>query len=70
MYKILSINSFKIIAINNNVFYRLKNMINDRIKNINNSNYIKTFILGDKNGIDNDILSDYQMSCLKLFDFG
>ena len=60
IYKILSISSFKIIAINNNVFYRLKNMINDRIKNINNSNYIKTFILGDKNGIDNDILSDYQ----------
>ena len=60
IYKILNINSFKIIAINNNVFYRLKNMINDRIKNINNSNYIKTFILGDKNGIDNDILSDYQ----------
>ena len=60
IYKILNINSFKIIAINNNVFYRLKNMINDRIKNIDNSNYIKTFILGDKNGIDNDILSDYQ----------
>ena len=60
IYKILNITTFTIISNKMNVFYAFKNNINERIKNIDNDDYVKTFILGDKNGIDSEIFSNYQ----------
>ena len=57
------VNADNIIKIKNNtsVLYYLKNKIIKRINKISkSSSYLKTFILGDKNDIDKDIVSSYQ----------
>ena len=45
---------------NKNIFYKIKNFIIKRIETLNSSKYLKTFILGDKSELDNDMKSIYQ----------
>ena len=45
---------------NENILYKIKNMIYERINNLKSKEYIKTFILGDKQDLSNEILSSYQ----------
>ena len=52
--------SIKIKRKNTSYLYKLKNNIINRIEKISTSNYIKTFIIGDKKEIGNDIFSSYQ----------
>lgn len=50
-----------IIKIKNNtsLIYDIKNKINNKIENLNSSAYLKTFILGDTDKLDKDILNIY-----------
>lgn len=51
----------EIISNNSNVFYGIKNFIYKRIEKIKLSNaYVKTFIIGDKTDIDDDVMNSYQ----------
>ena len=60
IYKIFNISSIKINNDNIPLINRIKNYLNEIISKRNNSEYIKTFILGDKTGIDNEELNSYK----------
>ena len=60
IYKIFNINGFNISNDNISLINRFKNYLSDIIDKRNNSEYINIFILGDKTGIDNDDLNNYQ----------
>ena len=55
----LNISNLKIINDNKNILYKVKNFIYKRINKIDQTGYIKAFILGDKNNIDNDLYQKY-----------
>jgi len=46
---------------NNSIIYKYKNIIINKIDSIGNP-YIKTFILGDINGIDDQVIKSYQLN--------
>ena len=57
IYYSFNASSIKIIKRTNNIFYKIKNKTINRINKCKYSKkYIKTFIVGDKNDIDNEIL--------------
>lgn len=56
----LKVENIKIIKKNNNLFYYIKNQIVLRINNNISSDYLKTFILGDKRNINQNIIESYQ----------
>ena len=58
IYYILRLDSVE--KINENFLYKIKNSIYKKIDNLKSENYIKTFILGDKSDLDNDIKTIYQ----------
>ena len=60
IYYILNANKIKIIKSNTSIFYDIKNRIISRIKKIDTKGYIMTFILGNKDMIDEDILQMYR----------
>ncbi|MDO5568655.1 MAG: DNA internalization-related competence protein ComEC/Rec2 [bacterium] len=45
---------------NSNILYSIKDFVRSRISNIDNSNYLFTFILGDKRSMDKEIYQSYQ----------
>lgn len=55
-----SVDKIKVIKKNANLLYYVKNKIVTKIEKNISSNYIKTFILGDKRDIDSNIVSAYQ----------
>ncbi len=57
---IFNASSINIINTNKSIIYDLKNKIYNRINKINNNEYIKTFILGNKKSIENNIFESYQ----------
>ena len=58
---IFNADSIKLISKNNNAFYSFKTSILDRINKCKkSSNYLKTFLLADKNYIDNQTFTSYQ----------
>ena len=58
---IVSCNELKIIQRNNNIFYKIKNKLINRICQIKKTgNYIMTFVMADKNYIDESIKENYQ----------
>ena len=56
----LVIDSIVVIDSNIGVIYSLKNIINNRIDNIDNTGYMKAFILGIKDDIDDEVYTSYQ----------
>ena len=56
----LVIDSIVVIDNNIGVIYSLKNIINNRIDNIDNTGYMKAFILGIKDDIDDEVYTSYQ----------
>jgi len=59
IYYVLNVTKIVKLEESNNLFYKIKNSIIDRINKIDNTGYLKTFILGNKNDIDNDIYETY-----------
>ena len=60
IYNILTIDQIVETKQTNNFIYILKNKINNRLNKIDTTGYIKAFILGNKNNIDQDIYTNYQ----------
>ena len=60
IFYLININSIKKISNNTSILYYIKNNIKKHIDNIDKTGYLNIFILGDKNYIDKDILSNYQ----------
>ncbi|MBR6821372.1 MAG: DNA internalization-related competence protein ComEC/Rec2 [Bacilli bacterium] len=56
----LVIDSIVVIDSNIGVIYSLRNIINNRIDNIDNTGYMKAFILGIKDDIDDEVYNNYQ----------
>ena len=60
IYYILYADNITKVKDNSNIFYKIKNIIYERIDNLKSKDYIKTFILGDKQDLNDEILSSYQ----------
>ncbi len=45
---------------NNNLLYKLKNYVNERINKSRNSDYLETFILGNKNYLESNTLNNFK----------
>jgi len=58
IYYILKLDSVE--KIGDNFLYKIKNNIYKKVENLKSSNYIKTFVLGDKSDLDNNIKLIYQ----------
>jgi len=59
---ILTVDKISEIKKTNNILYKIKNLITDRINSIDDTGYLNTFILGNKNYIDDDVYNKYQMN--------
>ena len=59
IYKMMSIDNIEVINKNTNILYKIKNYIINRINTYQNSDYLHTFLLGNKDYIDNDIYESY-----------
>ena len=59
IYFICEGESIELIEHSNNIIYKIKNSIYDRIDNLKSKEYLKTFILADKSGLE-DIETIYQ----------
>jgi len=62
IFYILNVDKIYKIKTNNNFFYKIKNNIQKRIDNIDNTGYLNTFILGNKNYIDDNIYDTYKLN--------
>ncbi|MBQ3021236.1 MAG: DNA internalization-related competence protein ComEC/Rec2 [Bacilli bacterium] len=62
IYYILTIDEIIEIEKNNNILYKIKNIINERIIKFDTKGYLNTFILGNKNYIDEDTYDNYQIN--------
>ena len=60
IYYILKANTITKVKNNTNLIYYFRRLINNRVDSIDNSDYLKTFILGDKSLIDDNIMKSYQ----------
>ena len=60
IYYIIKASSIEKVENNTSLLYELKNRIIKRINKIDTTGYIKTFLLGDKSSIEEEILSKYQ----------
>lgn len=60
IYFIMNISKIEIVNKNTNIFYEIKNIIMKRIDKIDKTGYLKTFIIGDKQNLDNETLISYQ----------
>ena len=60
IYFILYANKIEKVKDNKNILYEIKNVIYERINNLKSKDYMKTFILGDKQDLNDEILSSYQ----------
>lgn len=61
IYKLLKVDKLKIVSKEISIGYKIKNYFNDRINTLIDGDYIKTFILGNKTGIDDEEFSNYQI---------
>ncbi len=62
IYYILKANDIIKIKDNTNILYKIKNIIYERIDKLKCKDYIKTFVLGDKQDLSDEILSSYQQN--------
>jgi len=59
IFFICEIENINLVKKNNNIIYKIKNKIYEKVDSLKSEEYIKTFILGDKSGI-NDMKNIYQ----------
>ncbi len=62
IYYILKADNIIKIKNNKNILYKIKNNIYERIDKLKSKDYVKTFILGDKQDLSDEILSSYQQN--------
>ena len=62
IYYILKADNIIKIKDNKNILYKIKNDIYERIDKLKSKDYVKTFILGDKQDLNDEILSSYQQN--------
>ena len=62
IYYILKADNIIKIKDNKNILYEIKNNIYERIHKLKSKDYVKTFILGDKQDLSDEILSSYQQN--------
>ena len=62
IYWIVKANKIEHINNSNKLHYNIKNSINNRLTNMKSAPYIKTFILGDKDLLENEIVTSYQLN--------
>ena len=62
IYYILKADNIIKIKDNKNILYEIKNNIYERIDKLKSKDYVKTFILGDKQDLSDEILSSYQQN--------
>ena len=60
IYYVLYADNIVKVKDNENILYKIKNAIYERIDHLKSKDYIKTFILGDKQDLSDDILASYQ----------
>lgn len=60
IYFVLKADKIDKVKTNNNLLYSLKNSMKKRIDNSKNTDYLNTFLLGDKSLLENDIKNTYQ----------
>lgn len=60
IYYVMQIDEFEKLKDNNKLFYKIKNSILNHIDGYKNRGYLKTFILGDTNFLDSEVLTSYQ----------
>ena len=60
IYHIMKASSIEKVENNTSIIYVLKNRIINRINKIDTTGYIKTFLLGDKSSIEEEVKSKYQ----------
>ena len=60
IYYLFTANNIKIVSKNTSTFYFFKNQIIKRITKIDKTGYLKIFITGEKDDLDNNILQEYQ----------
>ncbi len=59
IYYLFLINDYQITE-SNNIFMKIKNFFYKRVNNISNNAYLKTFILGDKSDLAQEVYLNYQ----------
>lgn len=60
IYFILYADKIEKVKDNKNILYEIKNKIYKKINNLKSKEYVKTFVLGDKQDLNDEILSSYQ----------
>ena len=60
VYYILNVSKIEILDRDIGFIYKVRNFINDKISLIDSTGYMKAFVLGDMNGIDNESYINYQ----------
>ena len=60
IYYTFKADALEIVGQNSNIYYQFKHWLSKRIESIDDTGYIKAFVLGSKNEIDEDIFKTYQ----------
>lgn len=60
IYYTFKADALEIVGQNSNIYYQFKHWLSKGIENIDDTGYIKAFVLGSKNEIDEDIFKTYQ----------
>ena len=60
VFFLIQANKIEILSYHQNLFYQIKNITLNRIDKIDKTGYLRTFILGDKTIMDQEIISKYQ----------
>lgn len=60
IYYTFNADTLEVVGQNSNIYYQFKHWLSKRIENIDDTGYIKAFVLGSKNEIDEDIFKTYQ----------
>lgn len=60
IFYIMTVDKIEVIKENNNIFYSIKNNLIKRINQFKVSDYLNTFILGNKNYLSDDVYESYQ----------
>ena len=60
IYYTFKADALEVVGQNSNIYYQFKHWLSKRIESIDDTGYIKAFVLGSKNEIDEDIFKTYQ----------
>ena len=60
IYYTFKADALEVVGQNSNIYYQFKHWLSKKIESIDDTGYIKAFVLGSKNEIDEDIFKTYQ----------